>query len=262
MEENLTHSKGDLNTDSNFWETMVQEPRESANQNNLVPKFMRPTPMPNQVYVSTEAIPPRPEGVIEKDASTSCEIPDFSNWEAPKRRKKTTPSKKPSDPRENQTGMSLRQHAQSLKEKHTQLLRKATSERDKGRPASSDQILAVAKELHTQYLSWNAKAEEKLFAEKNGQMDATLTIDLHFLTAAEAEARLAAHLPGLAAAARQSKSRWVRIVVGAGAHSAGGRPVLEPATRRWLDARGIKSRQAAPGVLEAQASDLTVITAL
>jgi DNA-nicking Smr family endonuclease len=181
-------------------------------------------------------------------ASSSVKKNEWTKVRAPKKAATTKPvagsipHKKAAD-----TGMALRLRAREKLEESQRHFSAAASLHDKGRWAEASAARAEAKALHEQYLALNQHAEATVFAEKNPDMDASLAIDLHLLSWAEAEARLQTHLPVLTAAARRRRVRTVKVVVGAGNHSVGGQPVLGPRVERWLRDRGVPARET-PGL--------------
>ena len=219
---------------------------------DAAPKFMHPDPKSQ----ADSSKPPCPEtsDVILGTSSFNAE----SNWNVVKARKKMTPPKRiAADEAPEQTkepAATLRLRAQNLKDKTSLLCSTIASLHDKGQFGQVGPLLPLVTERLEQYARAKERAEEATFAENNVGMERALAIDLHFLSRRQAEARLAAHLPGLAAAARGRRERWVRIVTGAGTHSPGGRAVLEPAVLAWLEARGIPARADAAGVIKAEAS--------
>jgi DNA-nicking Smr family endonuclease len=188
----------------------------------------------------------------EERSTTAC-----SEWCVRKPRKK-----KPSAPKASaeacESGKSLRQQARACDKTHKHLLSMATSLRHRGKPAESDLLLLHAEQVRADRDALNQRAARALFEEMNPQLDGALSIDLHYLAEHEALALLARHLPGLAAAARRSGTRWATVVTGAGTHSVGGRGVLEPAVEAWLRRHSIAVQRGDPGVLRARAADVVL----
>jgi DNA-nicking Smr family endonuclease len=203
---------------------------------------LRLDPMISATKMSTKST-----GESEPGETTEDKTPPVveTEWEKVKPPKQRTHSK----PKQTiDTGKELRLRAKEKYAEFQRLFSAAASLHDKGRWAEASAARAQAKALHEQYLALNQRAEAVVFAEMNPAMDASLAIDLHYLSWPEAEARLQAHLPALAAAARRRVVHRVRVIVGAGNHSLGGQPVLGPRVEQWLRDRGVPARETLAGV--------------
>ncbi len=129
--------------------------------------------------------------------------------------------------------------------------------KDKRDFAAFKRLTQQAEQLKAERDIMQRRAAETLFRERNPDPASALSLDLHFLSSAEAIEVLATHLPALAEAARAAKRRWVRLIAGAGLHSVG-TPVLYKAAEDWLRQWGAKVRAAAGeyGTLEVNVDSL------